>query len=50
MGKGHMLPAICAAAFGAIGGASTEMLTIATVNNSDMIINQVRVENHGWRF
>jgi hypothetical protein len=47
MGKGHMDPAICVAAFGGIGEASTEMLMIATVNNSDMIINQVRIENHG---
>ena len=40
MGKASFRAAACVAAFGAVGGASAETLTIATVNNSDMIIMQ----------
>src|SRR5580692_836874 len=40
MGGSFLCAAACAAAFGAVGAASAETLTIATVNNSDMIIMQ----------
>jgi polyol transport system substrate-binding protein len=40
MGKAFLWAAACAAAFGAVGSASAETLTIATVNNSDMIVMQ----------
>jgi sorbitol/mannitol transport system substrate-binding protein len=40
MGKAYLWATACAAAFAAVGGASAETLTIATVNNSDMIIMQ----------
>src|SRR5260370_6988127 len=40
MGKAYLWAAAYAAAFGLVSGASAETLTIATVNNSDMIIMQ----------
>src|SRR5580658_3936834 len=40
MGRSFLCAAACAAAFGAVGAASAETLTIAAVNNSDMIIMQ----------
>ena len=40
MKKGYLLGATCLAALGAVSAVSAETLTIATVNNDDMIIMQ----------